>query len=286
MDYHSKYNDRSRSLLILVLVLFVSCEDVIQVDTPSEEPRLIIDAIIGVDVSENVTPLAVKASLTSPFFGTTPLTNLKQITLSNLDGISVILKEFTPGSGVYEEFVGPSYLAGGEIIFQVEHEDQRYLARTNFVPIPPIDTLIQVSQPGSENGVEVAAAFNDVGGRRDYYLFDMGNGELFTINDTFFDGERHQFIYRYEREILAGDSLEVLVYGIDQQFHNYINQLISQSQDSPSPFDTPVATLIGNIINVTKIDNLDSFDNVQSPENFILGYFAIAETHRKSIVIQ
>ena len=37
--------------VLFLIISFSSCEDVIEIDIPSEDPRLIIDAIIKVDTS-------------------------------------------------------------------------------------------------------------------------------------------------------------------------------------------------------------------------------------------
>jgi len=62
--------------------------------------------------------------------------------------------------------------------------------------------------------------------------------------------------------------------------------LINQTKEEIDLFDTPVSTLRGNIINVTEIDNIDYFDNVDQTNNFALGYFALAQTYTKTLVIE
>ena len=61
--------------MVILLSLFnIGCEDVIEVQVPSEEPRLIIDALVRVDESEPFVTVTVKVGLTSAFFGEVPLT--------------------------------------------------------------------------------------------------------------------------------------------------------------------------------------------------------------------
>ena len=56
-------------LFVLFLIIsFSSCEDVVEIDIPSEDPRLIIDAIIRVDTSLQFQIARVKVSLTDCFF--------------------------------------------------------------------------------------------------------------------------------------------------------------------------------------------------------------------------
>ena len=54
--------------LLAVFVLNVACEEVIEVEVPTEEPRLIVDALIRVDIDEPYIPVEVKLSLSSNFF--------------------------------------------------------------------------------------------------------------------------------------------------------------------------------------------------------------------------
>ncbi len=62
--------------------------------------------------------------------------------------------------------------------------------------------------------------------------------------------------------------------------------LINQTKEQTDLFETPISALRGNIINVTEIDNINYFDNVYQTNNFALGYFALAETYTKTLVIK
>ncbi|MEQ9426659.1 MAG: DUF4249 family protein [Cyclobacteriaceae bacterium] len=269
------------SILPILLVLIMSCEDVIKVDTPSEEPRLSIDALLKIDTTDLFQRYQVKVRLTDSFFGQIPVTKLKQIT------IGAVLNERVPGSGNYEGSGGGfQFYEEFEYILQVEHQDQRYLARATNIATSAIDTITQVTHASSNDGVSIAISFKDAPDKKNFYLFDMGFSELMVLDDAFFNGQTHQFIYKYKTALKPDEQVEVAIMGIDEAFHNYMKQLISQSVDNISPFDTPVATLRGNIINVTEIDNIDFFDNVSQPENFALGYFAIAQIYKKSFIVR
>lgn len=275
-------------IYIILLVLITGCEDVVEVVVPSEGPRLIIDAIIRIDESEPV-KLSVKVGLTSPFFGEVPVTNLKQITFSNVDNFTYsILLETEPGSGIYEAGYGLNNLKEGRLVFQVEHEDQRYLASTYYVPVVPIDTIIQGDGASLEgNQTEVITTFTDDPDRDDYYLFDFDFDEYLTTDDEFYQGQQIQFPYFYNTPVEPGKELEVSILGADKPFFDYMTQLIDQSKTVGfDPFATPSATVRGNIINVTEIDNINYYDNVYQTNNFALGYFAVVQTHTKKIVIK
>ncbi len=56
------------ALFIVIIVLFSACEDIVEIDTPSEPPRLIVDALARVNVNEPFFGVEVKVSQTSSFF--------------------------------------------------------------------------------------------------------------------------------------------------------------------------------------------------------------------------
>jgi len=62
--------------------------------------------------------------------------------------------------------------------------------------------------------------------------------------------------------------------------------LIEQTTNDAGVFATPVATVRGNVIDATDIDNIDLFDNVDQPDVFPLGYFAIVQVYKDTLIIQ
>ena len=74
--------------------------------------------------------------------------------------------------------------------------------------------------------------------------------------------------------------------GVDEAFANYMNKLIEQSEGAFGPFETPAITVRGNIINATTIDNENNFDNTNTSDNFALGYFAIVQEDKQTIIVE
>ena len=74
--------------------------------------------------------------------------------------------------------------------------------------------------------------------------------------------------------------------GADQTFFNYMDLLIEQTTNDAGIFATPVATVRGNVFDITDIDNIDVSDNVGQPNIFPLGYFAIVQEYKDTLVIQ
>lgn len=275
-----------RLLYILVAALgILACEDVIEVETPSEPPRLNVDALIRVQDSSTITNIQVKVKLTSSFFEPTTVADLEQITITNLDATTanntVVLIEQNPGSGVYERTVDNGILREGRLFLQINYKDDIYVAQTEFVPTVPITKLIQGTETlfgGDET--EVIVSFNDNADRDDFYIFDFDFNEYLVTEDEFYQGQEFEFSYFYDSDINMGQEINISILGADEGFYNYMNQVTVQSGGDQGPFQTPAATVRGNIVKES------STATMGQPENFVLGYFAVVQEFSKSIILE
>ncbi len=281
------------AIAVFSLVIFMSsCEDVIDVDLPTEEPRLIIDALIRVDTNEAFTKVIVKVSQTSSFFETIPAANIQQLTITNLDiqggGIDPpVLTEEEPGSGIYSKIFETDYLTQGSLFLQVDFEDKLYVATTQFIPAVPFDKVEQGDGfLFDEEETEVIIAFTDLDVRDDFYLFDFDFANYLVTEDEFYQGQQFEFSYYYDKLLVPGDTVNISLMGVDQEFYNYMDQLITQSEGGFGPFSTPSLTVRGNIINATDIDNINNSNNLNNANNFALGYFAIVQEFKEMLVIE
>ncbi|TMU56846.1 DUF4249 family protein [Flagellimonas algicola] len=280
---------------LFLIVLLFSCEDVIEVDVPQEDPRLIVEALIRLDPSETSYMPIVKVSLTSSFFGTIPLTGLRDISIVNLSlptaggGNGIILQETAPGSGIYQDPdpVGLRFFEEGELLLQLEHEGRLYFARTYYVPSAPMDDLRQGDDIlFDDDDIELEVTITDDGSMDNFYVMDYGEGEFLALEDKFFNGEQFSFSFFPERTLNPGDEVTVTIMGADREFFNYMDLLVEQTTDNQGVFETPVATPRGNIFDVTDLDNIDLFDNVGQPDVFPLGYFAVVQEYKRTIIIE
>ena len=273
--------------IFTILLSIVACEDLVEIETPSDTPRLVIDALIRVDTSRALTPIAVKVSQTNNFFESIPPANLQQITLTDaVNGGGAILNEFEAGSGIYLDTVSTRFLIENELILQIDFEDEFYVAYAQFQPSVPIDSLAIGDGVLIEDETELVVSFTDVGTRDDYYLFDFDFRSYLVTEDEFYQGQPFTFSYFYDEEFEVGQELEIGLMGVDKAFYDYMALLIEQSEPPFGPFETPAVTVRGNFINVTDIDNTDASDNVNNPDNYALGYFAIVQEYKRSITIE
>lgn len=268
--------------ILLIAMTLTACQDVVDVEVPTDSPRLVIDALIRVDESEADTRIQVKASISSSFFGTLVPANLERITLANESGgAPLVLTETGSGTGIYQTYSNLEFLKSGTLQLSILHDGQSYSARTKYVPSSPIDRLEQGDGTlfeGTET--EIIVVFTDTPDRTDFYLFDFDFGEYLVSEDTFYPGQPFKFSYFYDEELKASMEVNVSILGVDKTFYNYMNQLIAQSSSGDQgPFQTPAATVKGNIINVTET-------NTTTENNYALGYFAVCQSFERSLVIE
>lgn len=101
-------NIKYTTLLLLTIVGFSSCEDVIEVELPENESRLVIDALVRIDTSISLNNVRVKVTTTSSFFESIVPANVDEVALINLDNPEIppqILTEESIGSGIYVRLI-------------------------------------------------------------------------------------------------------------------------------------------------------------------------------------
>lgn len=295
-------------LFVLLITIITACEEVIEVDLPETETRLVVNGIIRVDETLEFVPVAIKVAESSVFFEDNEIATLESAVifygtpdpvapeLLINGGFVSNLTELDPGSGIWvpdpnfdtEQRIRVSSINEGDV-FQLilTQNDKRYFASTTYAKSVPIDVLEQgddILFGGEET--EIIVTFSDRVNTRDYYLIDFGFNEFLAVEDEFVDGQAFLFSYFYDREFEAGTELTVKLLGADQNLFNYMDLVLEQTQNTGGVFQTPVATVRGNVFDVTGLDNRDIFDNVQRPNDFALGYFAIVQEHKKTLIIE
>lgn len=300
----------NRYILILItsIIFLTSCEDVIEVELPENDPRLIVNGIIRVDETKEFLPIEILFTESSSFFEENTIASIESAIINYgtpsqndpeiLEGGGVsILTELEPGSGKWvpdptlesDQRIRVSGIKEGDV-FQliIETNDEQYFATTTYVKSVPIDSLEQGDQTlFSGDEIEVIVTFTDRADSDDYYVLDLDFGEYLVTEDKFYQGQTFVFSYFYDNNLglTTSSKIEISLLGADKTFFNYMNQIIVQSGGDQGPFSTPAATVRGNIINITEIDNNQISDSLEQSDNFALGYFAIVEEYKDSIII-
>ncbi|WP_168796325.1 DUF4249 family protein [Flagellimonas onchidii] len=264
-------------LSIITLGLFVSCEDVINVDLPTSESKLVIDALIGYN-ENNGNPIVageVRLTYTAPFLSEEipPVLNASVSILDEQSGESFQLLESQPGVfGV--NF--PELKFNRDYTLVVTHNNQVYTATQQMQHSSIIDKVEQ--KDGflfDEEETEVEVTFMDIPGTRSYYLISFGFGNFLVIDDEFFQDSSLTFSYFYE-DVDPGDLLVITLFGIDKEFANYASLALIQSGEDggDGPFSVPPGNVRGNIINTS------------NPNNPPFGYFAISEFDTELLTLE
>lgn len=291
--------------VIGTILLFASCEDVVEVELPETEPRLIVDGLLRVDKSQQFIDVRIRMRETSNFFEDNPPTQVESAVIAY--GVPNEFGEFgefafsslteeEPGTGVYvpdpnfssdQRIRTASAEPGTVFVLQVTHRGKNYYARTEYAPAVPLDNLQQGDNTlFDENETEVIVTLTDDPDRDNYYVFDFDFGNFQALEDRFFKGQQFQFSYFYDDNLEPGQEITISILGANQDFYNYIDLLVEQTTNNGGVFETPVATVRGNVFDVTGLDNIDIFDNVERPNDFALGYFAVVQGFSSNLTIQ
>jgi hypothetical protein len=246
----------------------------------------------------------VKLSLSSDFFNNNTPTSAETVVIQyeEYEGDRVIdtrfsnLAELEPGSGIYTPDPNfdsdqriPTNILDRNWVFNllINHQGRRYLATTKYVPAVPIDSVVQGDGTlFNDDETEIIVTFTDDPERDSFYLFDFSFSEFLVTEDKFYKGQQFSFSYFYDKIFEPNTEIEIGLMGADQTFFNYMDLLIEQTTNDAGIFATPVATVRGNVFDITDIDNIDISDNVGQPNIFPLGYFAIVQEYKDTLVIQ
>jgi len=162
-----------------------------------------------------------------------------------------------------------------DIELVIEYQEERYTATATMQYTVPIDSLEQgTGTLFSGDETEIIVSYKDPAITTDYYLFDLDFNFFLLSDDRFYQGNSFSFSYFYD-DLESGSILDISILGIDKAFYDYMNIVVAQTgQDTGGPFQAPPAEVRGNISNTT------------NPENYPLGYFAIAQEYSASITTE
>lgn len=255
-----------------MIMLFSNCEKVVDIEVPSIEPKLIIDATFEVFFDQNpaVANTEVKLSLSADYFDETiPEVSNATVFLTNLSNNVIINFSDANADGVYEPVT--SFIPEDDVTYEltVIYNNETYKGKATKVKSTTLTNVEQGDKTlftGEET--ELKVNFTDDGQLDNYYLFNFTNTIYLAIEDRYFNGSDYNFSYFLEEdEIELPATITVTMSGISKEYFTYFRILLDQSGiNGGGPFQSVPASLLGNMINTTNDDN------------FPLGYFHISET--------
>ena len=257
---------------LLIVLLFSNCEKVVDIDVPTIEPKLIIDA--SFEVLFNASPVTanvvVKLKLSTDYFDETiPTVSNAIVFLTNTTDSSIINFSDVNLNGNFTPIINFIPKDAIEYELTVIYKSETYKGRATKVKSTQIDNAMQGDETlFSGKEIEIKVAFKDNINTENYYLFNFTNNLFLPLEDRFFNGTNYNFSFFYqEDEIEVPTNVTVTMSGITKDYFTYFRILQNQSGTTGGgPFQSVPSSLLGNIINTT------------NETNFPLGYFHISET--------
>lgn len=257
--------------IITLCFLTFSCEDVIDLDVPTSEPKLVIDASINWFKGTSGNEQEIKLTLTAPYFDNeeVPPANGAEIIITDSDNNTFSFIE-EGSTGVYKNntFIP---VVHGNYNLSITYQGETYTATEILKPVSSIDYIEQNNEGGfSGEEIEIKAYFTDPGDEENYYFFEFISDipiipSLEVYKDEFVNGNSI-FGFYTEEDLDSGDELIIRNYGVSERFYDFMFVLLQQnSEEGGGPFETQPATVRGNCTNQT------------NPDNFPLGYFRLSE---------
>ncbi len=266
--------------LLITSLFFTGCEEVVNIDLDTQQPKLVIDAVIKWQKGTPGDVQKVKLTTTTNFYtNVIPVVSGATVYVTNSSNTVFNFIE-TPNTGEYTctnfvPVINESYT------LTVIHDGQTYRATDTLLATPAIDSVEQQLGQGfgGVEEIQVKFFFQDNGLEDNFYLVGVKNQaivypEYNVISDEFFQGNTMFGFYANE-DLVAGDVLQLYVQGISERYNNYMAKLLNiAASDGGNPFATPPATLKGNIVNQT------------NPDNYPLGYFSLGEVDTRTYTVE
>jgi hypothetical protein len=255
---------------VLILIALTSCEDVIDLNLNTSEPRLVIDASLNWIKGTTGNEQKIKLTLTAPYFDTTvPPANGAQVVIKDADNNTFnFIEESNTGIYINNNFIPE---INKTYILEIIYKGETYTGTESLKSVVPIDYVEQKNDGGfSGNETELKAYYTDPADQENYYFFEFKSDvveipSLEVYKDEFTNGNQI-FGFYSEEDLNPGNQVVIRNYGISKRFYEFMFLLLQQnSTDTGGPFETQPATIRGNIVNQTNSDN------------FPLGYFRLSE---------
>jgi len=264
--------------ILVISFAFISCEEVVDVDLNSSEPKLVIDASIKWEKGTSGNEQTIRLTTTGDYFNNTvPVANGASITVTDSNNtVYNFVEDGLTGNYKCTNFYP---IINETYTLSVVYNGQTYTATDKLYAVPTITTVEQDLNGITGNEIELKFNFQDNGAEENFYMeeykvpfrpFPL----LGVFNDEFTNGNE-MFSLIIDEDLEAGQNINFTLHGISERYHNYMNILIGISGGlSNGPFSTPPATVRGNIINQT------------NSSNYPLGYFRLSEVDVRNYTVQ
>lgn len=255
------------TVIFSLIVLISACQDVIEIDLDSIDPKWVIDAT----VSDSI---VVKVSKSTDYFepGNYLPGSGAVVTVTENSGNPVLLEETSPGTYI-KNSMG---MEGVGYILNVEIEGENYTGSVEMPHKVGIDSTSTEPTPDYmefSGGYLVSAHLSDPAAIKNYYrlkvskMNDSTNQEkvLYVFDDAFVDGNKISMQWDNE-QFFEQDTVVIELQTLAKSTYDYYRTLSSLFEDG----------MIGNASPSNPITNLS---------NGALGYFGAYTVSRDTLII-
>tara|TARA_B100000809_G_scaffold95005_1_gene93668 strand:+ start:27503 stop:28360 length:858 start_codon:yes stop_codon:yes gene_type:complete len=275
------------SLLTLTTnTIFTSCTDVIEVDVPEAETRLVVEASIDWEKGTPGNNQSIKLSTTTPYFDQETNTNVvgaSVVLTNNNDSSETVFTGQNNGNYTTTTFIP---VLSNSYTLKIIYNGETYSAQETLIPVTDIIDVYQTTEKGLKDVLEFNIDFQDPIDEVNYYYFKIQEHAdllptLLELKDEFTDGnllsvynERTEDEDINQVEYMPGDMVNVQLYGISEQYSTFIRLLIEQYNIDANPFGLTPVPIKGNCINPS------------NPEKYALGYFRLTQVVKTNYTFQ
>lgn len=267
------------SALIASLLLFTSCEEVVDVNLNSAPPRLVVEGSMNWLKGSIGSFQTVKLSTTTGFYNNfIPAVTGAEVAVYNSKGNAFHFyenDEYSAGIYVCTDF---EPVMGERYTLRIRYKDEIYTADEMLLPVPDLENVEQAEEGFIEGQQTIKAFFTDPANETNFYMHRFAkedkSGQSAIFDDRFVNGN-YTYTVRLFDDLEAGENLSIELYSISARYYDYMSKIYTTtSEGNTGPFQTAPASLRGNVVNET------------NPDNYAFGYFRLSEVSSIQYTVQ
>ena len=257
--------------LIILIIIFHSCEKVIDIETEFDDKRLVIDANISKHRDSIDGIASVKLSETIPYFSDQE-SIVKNASVKIKTNQIVYNLVYNNDKKEYSSII--KNINKEEFVLSIIRNENTYTSSEKLITTPKIKSVIFGDRKSlNKDEVELRVTFIDPPEKGNYYLWKFGpkksgKYDYLPALDKYINGNEFTFSFFIDKTeyLQNSDFINIEINGISENYYNYLNILTSQAgAQNGRPFSTSSSIIRGNI------------SNLVSEEKFPLGYFRVYE---------
>lgn len=257
--------------LIILIIIFHSCEKVIDIETEFDDKRLVIDANISKHRDSIDGIASVKLSETVPYFSDQE-SIVKNASVKIETNQIVYNLVYNNDKKEYSSII--ENINKEEFVLSIIRNENTYTSSEKLITTPKIKSVIFGDRKSlNKDEVELRVTFIDPPEKGNYYLWKFGpkksgKYDYLPALDKYINGNEFTFSFFIDKTeyLQNSDFINIEINGISENYYNYLNILTSQAgAQNGRPFSTSSSIIRGNI------------SNLVSEEKFPLGYFRVYE---------